>query len=155
MALASIAEQIAAIDQLIELARRRIRVFDADLSQMGWNGAERIACLGAFLRGVRGRRLDIIVHDTGYLERSCARLLGLLRSYSYAVAICRTGTDARHATDPLFLVDDAHYLHRFHFEQPRATLGIAQPEQARPLAMRYDEIWATGEPGINATVLGL
>ena len=34
-------------------------------------------------------------------------------------------------------------------------MGIEQPEQARPLASRYDEIWATGEPGINATVLGL
>jgi hypothetical protein len=153
--LASIAEQIAAIDELIGLAQRRIRVFDQDLSQMGWNRAQRIDRLGAFLRGTRGRRLDIIVHDTGYLESSCPRLLALLRSYSHAVTIYRTGSEARHATDPLLLIDDRHYLHRFHFEQPRAAMGIDQPEEARPLAQRYDEIWATGEPGINATVLGL
>ena len=48
-----------------------------------------------------------------------------------------------------------HYLHRFHFEQPRAALGIAQPEQTQPLANRFDEIWATGEPGVSGTVLGL
>jgi hypothetical protein len=155
VALASVAEQIAAIDELIGLARRRIRVFDQDLSQTGWNDAERIARLAAFLRGVRGRRLDVIVHDTGYVERSCPRLLGLLRAYSHAVTICRTGTEARQASDPLVIVDDAHYLHRFHFEQPRATMAIDQPEQTRPLAMRYEEIWATGEPGIDATVLGL
>ena len=59
------------------------------------------------------------------------------------------------STVPLLIVDDRHYLHRFHFTQPRAAMGIDQPEQTQPLANRFEEIWATGEPGINATVLGL
>lgn len=155
VALASIAEQIVAIDELIALAQRRIRVFDQDLSQTGWNEAGRVNRLAAFLRGTRGRCLDIIVHDTGYLETGCPRMLSLLRNYSHAITIYRTGADARHATDPLLIVDDRHYLHRFHFEQPRATLGIEQPERTRPLASRYEEIWVTGEPGVNSTVLGL
>jgi hypothetical protein len=154
VALGSIAEQVAAIDELVGLAQHRIRVFDHDLSQMGWNQAQRMDRLGAFLRGTRGRSLDIIVHETAYLETSCPRLLSLLRTYSHAVTIYRTGPEARHATDPLVVVDDRHYLHRFHYEQPRASLGIDQPEDTRPLAHRYDEIWATGEPGINATLLG-
>ena len=153
--LATIAEQIAAIDELITLAQRRIRVFDQDLSQTGWNRPARVDRLSTFLRGTRGRRLDIIVHDTGYLETACPRMLSLLRTCSAAMTIYRTGTEARLVTDPLLIVDDRHYLHRFHFEQSRATMGIEQPEQTRPLANRYDEIWATGEPGINATVLGL
>jgi hypothetical protein len=151
----SIAEQIGAMDELIGLAQRRIWVFDHDLSQMGWNSAERMSRLGLFLRGTRGRRLDIIVHDTAWLEASCPRLIGLLRTYSYAVTIYRTGPEARHAADPLLIVDDQHYLHRFHIDQPRATMGVHQPEDTRPLALRYEEIWATGEPGVNATVLGL
>ncbi len=155
VALASIAEQIVAIDELIALAQRRIRVFDQDLSQTGWNRAARVDRLAAFLRGIRGRGLDIIVHDTGYLETACPRMLNLLRTYSNVMTIYRTGVEARLATDPLLIVDDRHYLHRFHFGQARATMGIEQPEQTRPLANRYDEIWATGEPGINATVLGL
>ncbi|HEV8554258.1 MAG TPA: hypothetical protein VGR65_12890 [Casimicrobiaceae bacterium] len=155
VALATLAEQTAAIDELVVLARRRIRVFDQDLSQTGWNQQSRVDHLAAFLRGTRGRRLDIIVHDTTYLETACPRMLKLLRSYSYAVTIYRTGAEARLATDPLLIVDDRHYLHRFHLGQPRAAMGIEQPEQTRPLASRFDEIWATGEPGINATVLGL
>jgi hypothetical protein len=153
--LASLAEQIAAIDELIGLAQRRIRVFDQDLSQTGWNQTTRIDRLAAFLRETRGRRLDIIVHDTHYLERACQRLLGLLRTYSFAITIYRTGTEAKLATDPLVIVDDRHYVHRFHLEQLRATMGINQPDQTRPLAQRFEEIWATGEPGLNATVLGL
>ena len=39
--LASVAAQAAALDELIALATRSIRVFDADLSQMGWNSDER------------------------------------------------------------------------------------------------------------------
>jgi hypothetical protein len=155
VALTTIAEQVKAIDELIALARERIRVFDQDLSQTGWNQSTRVDRLAAFLGGVRGRRLDIIVHDTNYLETACPRMLNLLRTYNFAMTIYRTGTEARLATDPLLIVDDQHYLHRFHFAQPRSAVGIAQPEQTQPLANRFAEIWATGEPGINATLLGL
>jgi hypothetical protein len=153
--LETVAEQVATIDELIPLARLRIRVFDQDLSETGWNQQARIDRLTAFLGGTPGRRLDIIVHDTTYLETGCPRMLNLLRTYSHAMTIYRTGTEARLATDPLLIVDDRHFLHRFHFAQPRSAMGIEQPEQTRPLVNRFEEIWATGEPGINATVLGL
>jgi len=153
--LATIAEQTAAIDELIALARHHIQVFDQDLSQTGWNNAARSERLAAFLRELRGRRLDIIVHDTRYLESACPRMLKLLGVYGHAMAILQTGAEGKVATDPLLIVDGKHYLHRFHFDQPRAALGILQPEQAQPLVARFGEIWATGESGVNATVLGL
>jgi hypothetical protein len=153
--LATIAEQTAAIDELIAFARHHIQVFDQDLSQTGWNSAARTERLAAFLREVRGRRLDIIVHDTRYLESACPRMLRLLGAYGHAMAILQTGPEGKVATDPLVIVDGQHYLHRFHFEQPRASLGILQPEQTQPLAARFGEIWATGASGVNATVLGL
>ena len=153
--LGTVAAQTAAIDELIALARHQIRVFDQDLSQTGWNSAARADRLTAFLRDVRGRRLDVIVHDTRYLESACPRMLKLLRTYGHAMAIHQTGDEAKVATDPLVIVDGVHYLHRFHYEQPRAALGINQPEQTQPLANRFDEIWATREPGITGTVLGL
>jgi len=153
--LESVAAQAAAIDELIELARQRIRVFDIDLAQGGWNTASRAERLGAFLRRSRQARLDIIVHDTRFLESACPRLLALVRQYSHAVTVCRSGSEARAAMDPLLIVDDRHYLHRFHVERPRAALGIEQAQAAKPLVTRFEEIWATGEPGLSATVLGL
>jgi hypothetical protein len=153
--LTSVKEQAAAIDELIPLARRQIRVFDRDLAQTGWDSVVRAERLGAFLRQVRGRRLDIIVHDTRYLERACPRILALLRAFSDSMSVLKTGDEAKVATDPLVIVDTDHYLHRFHYDQPRAALGIAQPEQAQPLASRFGEIWATGEVGASGTVLGL
>ena len=151
----SIAAQIEAIDTLVALARRTLRVFDTDLSQMGWNSPARTAALTAFLRRSQDARLQIIVHDTRWLEGEGPRLLAVYRQWSTSVTIYRTGAAARGAMDPLVLADDAHFLHRFHRDQPRATLAIDEPALARPLVRRFDEIWATGEPGVTATVLGL
>jgi hypothetical protein len=153
--LETLAAQTAAIDELIGLARRSIKVFDGDLSDTGWNGVQRNERLAAFLRGSRYARLDIIVHDTRYIETHCARLRALQRLFADSVNIYRTGSGARAAMDPLVIVDGRHFLHRFHVDQPRAALGIAQPHAARPLIQRFDEIWAGGEPGVTATVLGL
>lgn len=151
----TVAAQVAAIDELIGIADRSIRVFDIDLSGMGWNESAREEMIVAFLRASRNPRLDIVVHDMGWIERSCPRLTRLLRYYGHLVTIRRTGDDAKHAMDPLVLVDDQHYLHRLHGAQPRAVLGIAQPDEIRPLVERFEAIWSSAEPGLSATVLGL
>lgn len=153
--LITIAAQVAALDDLIGLARHSIRVFDFDLAQMGWNGPARAENLAAFLRKSRTAKLEIIVHDTRWLESSCPRLVNLLKTFSQAITICKTGPEAQGATDPLVIVDGRHFLHRFHFEQPGASLAIEQLQAAKPLVHRFEEIWATGEPGLTATVLGL
>ena len=69
--------------------------------------------------------------------------------------VWRTGVDARSAMDPLVIVDGRHFLHRYHVDQPRATLAIDMPAAAKPLVARFEEIWATGEPGLGGSVLGL
>jgi hypothetical protein len=151
----TVASLASAVDELVAIARQRLQVFDIDLSQGGWQSAARAQALTAFLRRASQARLDIIVHDTRFIETSCARLLILLRQYAHAVTIYRTSGEARKAMDPLVIADGRHFLHRFHIEQPRATLAIGHPQLARPLVMRFDQIWATGEPGLSASVLGL
>ena len=153
--LETIQQQVAAIDALIGLARERICVFDVDLSQVGWNTIARGDALSGFLRTKRNARLDIIVHDTRWIETSAPRLMTLLRRYGYAMTIYKAGADARGAMDPLLIVDARHYVHRYHIGQAGATLAINMPQQARPLVTRFEEIWATGEPGLTGTVLGI
>jgi len=151
---ATVAEQSQAIDMLLGLATQRVRVFDIDLSQCAWNGAARGSALERFLR-TPNAQLEVIVHDTRWLEASGARLLALLRQFGHAMTVYRTGAEARHAMDPLLLVDGRHFLHRYHVDQPRATVAVDMPQRAKPLVARFDEIWATGEPGVAGTVLGL
>lgn len=155
VALDSVAAQRDALDLLVRIATRSILVFDVDLSQMGWNTAVRTEALASFVRRSPDVRANLIVHDTRYVEGACPRLALLMRSASAVMTIYRTGASARNAQDPLAIVDGRHFLHRFHIDQPRASFGLEQPALARPLVRRFEEIWATGEPGLGATVLGL
>lgn len=151
----TVAAQVAAIDELIELARHRLQVFDVDLAQGGWHTPARAERIAAFLRRAARPRIEIIVHDTRWLEVSCPRLLALQRLHSGAITVYRTGVEARAAMDPLLIADGRHFLHRFHIDQPRASFAIEQPHLARPLVTRFEQIWATGQPGLSASVLGL
>jgi hypothetical protein len=148
-------EQARAIDELIDLAQHTLQVFDRDLVEGGWNRADRAERLARFLRRSRNARLSIIVHDTRHVETACPRLLALLKTYGHAMAIWRTGAEARHASDALVIADGRHHLHRYHVDQPRATLALEMPQATQPLAARFEEIWATGEPALGGSVLGL
>ena len=150
----SIAAQIEGIDAILPLARRSICVFDVDLADTGWNAAARAGVLDAFLRRPEVR-LRLILHDTHHLERTCPRLTNLLLRHPQAFEVRRTGDAARGAMDPLVLVDERHFVHRFHVDHARAAVALEQPGPARPLVERFEEIWETGEPGVQATVLGL
>jgi hypothetical protein len=151
----SIAAIVRAQDDVIALARRHVKVFDIDLSWGGWNTPTRCDAVASFLRRVPGARFDIIVHDTRWIEASGARVMALLARYSHAMTIYRTGDSARAAMDPLLLVDDEHFVHRFHVDHTGGTLSIGSPERAKPLVERFDEIWESGQPGVTGTVLGL
>jgi hypothetical protein len=151
----TIAAQTAAIDELLGLAAHKLQVFDIDLSQCGWNSAMRADQLSGFFRRAPAGRLELIMHDTRWMEASCPRILNLLTRYSHAVTVYKTGPEARLAMDPLFIADGRHFLHRFHIDQPRARFAIEQPQEAKPLVARFEEIWATGVPGNIGTVLGL
>ena len=153
--LETLAAQWDAVATLIDLANERLLVFDRDLSEGGWNGARRAERIAAFLRRSRNARLSIIVHEPRYVEASCPRLTDLLRVYGHAMQVWRTGAEARAATDALVIADDRHYLHRYHIDQPRATLAIDMPAAAKPLVSRFEEIWATGGPALGGGVLGL
>ena len=150
----TVAEQVRAIDDLVALAQARIQVFDVDLAQGGWNTAERADALARFLRQ-RNARLDVIVHDTHWIEACGARVAALLARHSHAMTIYRTGERARSAMDPLLIVDDTHFVHRFHVDRVGGKLSIGDPERAKALVERFDEIWESGEPGVTGTVLGL
>lgn len=151
----TVAAQVAAINELIALARLRLQIFDIDFSSGGWHTPARADKLAAFLRRAPKARIELIAHDLRWLEASCPRILALLKSHSHVITVYRTGAEARSAMDPLLIADGKHFLHRFHIDQPRASFAIEQPQLARPLVTRFEQIWATGEPGLSATVLGI
>ena len=148
-------EYTAAWETLLQKAASELLIFDRDLRDGGWNSLQRTDALKDFLLRSRGTRLQIIVHETAYIEAHVPRLQLLLRDFSHKLEILRTTGDARNAWDAYALVDGRHALHRFHQNIMRGELLLHAPVRVRELRDRYDEILSFTEPGVNATQLGL
>ncbi|MBZ0105105.1 MAG: hypothetical protein K8H84_05700 [Sulfuricella denitrificans] len=144
-----------AINTLIQQARHQLRIFDYDLRNEGYNSQQRFELLQNFLLGNRANTLLIVLHDTRYLTGECPRMMNLIRQFSHAISIFQTTAEARIATDPFIIADDAHFLHRFHYDHPRAALSLNDKESALNLVRRFNEILELSEPAAPPTTLGL
>lgn len=154
-AISGIAESLAAIEEVVGTAERAIRVFDASLSNRGFNSPGLTDKLRAFIVAGRSHRIYIALHETVLLERECPRLLTLLRQFPMSIEIHRTLAQARDAKDPFVVADDHSVWHQHHIEQPRAIVAIRSPADALPILQRFEEIWELSEPAVSANTLGL
>jgi len=153
--LTGIADSLEAIDQVVAVAERTLRIFDISLSNRGFNTPKRADALRQFLVRGRAHRILIALHETELLERENPRLLTLLRQFPMSIEIHRTLAQARSATDPCVIADDHSVWHQLHYEQPRAIVALHSPADTLPIAQRFDEIWDLSEPAVSATTLGL
>jgi hypothetical protein len=151
----AVSEYRAAIDRLVARGRRTIRIFDRNLEGAGFNDASRFEALRSFLLLSRDNRLRIVLHDVALVQRDCPRLLLLLRQFSDAVSIHQTNQEARGIYDGILLADDAHYVHRFHFDHPRGEWVLNDIPRTQGLLRRFEEIWAASAAAVTATTLGL
>ena len=148
-------EYTAAWDALLPQATAELLIFDRDLKDGGWSGLARAAVLRDFMFRSRLARLQIVLHETTYVEGYLPRLVSLLREFSHKIEILRTVGDGRNAWDAFAIADGRHVLHRFHQNVMKGELALFAPAKARELRERYDEILQFTEPGVNATQLGL
>ena len=144
----------AALDVLLARPQRTLRIFDRQLNA-SYNSLQRCELLRGFLLRHRANRVFVVVHDAGNLTRDCPRLLNLLRQFSHAVTVHETDGEGKRACDPIALADERDYLHRFHYDQPRALLALDDPQGAHGLLQRFQEIWEASVPAVSATTLGL
>jgi hypothetical protein len=153
--ISSTADYTEAIDILIELARRRLRIFDYNLEDGGYTTLRRYELLRTFLLASRSNRLEIVLHDSDYLTRFCPRILSLLRQFSHAITIQETTPQAKSIYDPFAIADETCFLHRFQYDIPRALLALNDIAGSHVLIKRFEEIQAASAPAITATTLGL
>lgn len=148
-------EYEAAIEQVIQAAQASLHIFDVDLAGGGYGSARRCEMLGDFLRKSVKSTLVIVLHDTSHVTAYCPRLLNLLRMHSHAMSIHQTTERARVANDPFVVADDLHYVHRFHRHHARAVLALDDPNGARQIEGRFQELLEASYPAVFATTLGL
>ena len=144
-----------AIDKLLALEGRELRIFDPDLTSLRLNTPERIERLEYFLQVSRTRRLFIAAHDTEHLTRRCPRMMGLLARYAHAIQINRTHEEIRGIQDSFLVLDASHYARRPVATFYRGALGLNDETEALPMRSRFLEIWTASFPGVSSTTVGL
>ena len=141
--------------RVLGLARRELRIFDPDLSELEMNSAARIDVLARFLRGGANRRVFVALHEVDHVSKRCPRLIALLGIYASSIHIHRTIGDAAKVQDCFALADGDHLIRRPVTAQPRGVLVIGDPKECQPMRERFDEIWESSEPAVSANTTGL
>lgn len=154
-ALSGEADYRAALDRVLALAAREIRIFDPDLVAMRLDESARIDALTRFLLGAPDRRISIVVHDPEPAEKHMPRLLNLLARHSHAVTVRRSPDNLRHLADAHLLADDRHGVRRFHVTQPRSALIEDDRDYIHPWWDRFGELWESSQSCLGTSVSGL
>jgi hypothetical protein len=144
-----------AVDRLLALPGRELRLFDPDLTTLRLTDPARIERLEKFLLASRTRRIYIALHETDWLTRRCPRMMGLLARFSHAIQINRTQEEIHNIQDSFLVLDARHYVRRPVAEQFRGAIGIDDEAEALAMRGRFLEIWAASEPGVSSTTVGL
>lgn len=150
-----IVDYIAALDTLCKLAQRNLYLFEKDFDGVGYNSEARYLTLRNFLLANPAHRLFVLAHDTHYLSTFCPRMLMLLRQFGTSMFIYQTPKNLQHITEPFSVADEANYVRRFHFDDPRGILAQHDSEKARVLKSRFLEMWTASHPGVSTTRMGL
>ncbi len=150
-----IVDYTAALDTLCKLARRELCLFDRNFDGLGFNTEVRYEELRSFLLASPANRLFVLTHDTRYLSTLCPRMMMLLQQFGHSMFIYQTPDRLHQVTEPFSVADEAHYVRRFHFDDPRGILAQHDPENARALKSRFMEMWAASRPASSTSRLGL
>ena len=150
-----IKDYTAALDTICELAQHKIHLFEKDFDGLGFNSEARYETLRNFLLADPANRLFVLAHDMHYLTTRCPRMTMLLRQFDSRMFIHQTAKHLLNITEPFCVADNAHYVRRFHFDDPRGVLAKNDPENARKLESHYQEMWTNSHPAMPATTLGL
>ena len=144
-----------AVERLIGLAERELRVFDADFSDLKIDSPQSSELLRVFLLRSPNNRLYIAVHDTEHIRNYCPRLLDLLRQFSDRMFVHQTQGEAARVQDCFVLADRLHIVRRPVRTQPRGTLKLSDEQEAQGMLLRFSEIWDSSFPTVSASTSGL
>jgi hypothetical protein len=150
-----VADYIAALDTVCSSAQHTLNLFEQNYEGIGFNSETRFDMLYRFLLSSPVNRLNLLAHDPQHLIRYCPRMMILLRQFGSSMFIHQTSKNLLHITDPFVVADNANYVRRYHFDDTRGLLARNDPEEARRLNSRFNEMWASSHSCASGTVLGL
>ncbi len=148
-------DYVAALDELCTMAKHSLYVFENDFDGIGFNSEARFNTLRHFLLSGPNVQLRILAHDSQHLVRFCPRVMMLLKQFSHNMHIHQTPPNLQHLSEPFAVADENNFVRRFHFDDTRGIFAKNDPEGARLLKARFEEVWGSSRPSASASTLGL
>ncbi|MFY9327919.1 MAG: hypothetical protein WAO76_07880 [Georgfuchsia sp.] len=149
------AEFHAALDAVIAVASREIRITDDRLERMMLDEIERAESLVRFLSASPVCRLHIVLHNPQYVASRYPRLHTLIRRFPNSVEVRESSAEYKHIADCFLLADEMHGAIRFHRDHARGKLLQNAVDEIRPWWLRFDELWCSATPCLAPTRIGL
>jgi hypothetical protein len=153
--LTSEADYRQACDTVSGLAEREILIFDRDLAALRLEEKTRLEALAMFLQTDALRRIRVVLHDPGPVERNAPRLMQFIARFSHLIEVRQSPDNLRHLADTHVLADEVHGVRRFHVDQPRSALILDDQSYLHPWRQRFDELWELSHPCLRINTTGL
>ncbi|CAG4882974.1 conserved protein of unknown function [Georgfuchsia toluolica] len=144
-----------ALDTVIAVANREIRIVDDRLERMRLDDAARAESLAQFLAAAPMRRLHIILHDPQYAETRSPRLHALIRRFPNSIEVRESSAEFKHVADCFLLADGIHGAIRFHRNHARGKMLRNAADGIHPWWQRFEELWRSATPCLAPTQIGL
>ncbi len=149
------AEYQAALDTLIASARWRIRIYDHSLKDSGLDSRTRYEVLRAFCMAGGGRRIEILLDETDWVERHCPLLMQLLRDFSHVLEIRQAEAGSERPESGFALANREIVLIRADKAALRGVFDLSDPARAALLHQQFDHLWERAPTTVSASKLGL
>lgn len=153
--LTSEAEYRQACDTILGRAEHELLIFDRDLGAVRLDETHRLKALADFLQTDSLRRIRMVLHDPGPIERDAPRLMRFIFRFSHRFEIRQSPDNLRHLADTHLLADEKHGVRRFHVNQPRSALILDDPAYLNPWRQRFEELWELSLPCLRINITGL
>ena len=153
--LTSEAEYRQACDAVLARAEHEILIFDRDLRRLQLDHKLRLDSLVTFLTDDHLRRIRVVLHDPGPLNREAPRLMQLIDRFAHLIEVKQSPDNLHHLADTHLLGDNAHGVRRFHVDQPRSALILDDPSYIHPWRQRFEELWELSNPCLQINTTGL
>ncbi len=144
-----------ACNTILGRAEHEILIFDRDLASLRLEERTRLEALTNFIRMDKLRRIRVVLHDPGPVERNSPRLMQFVARFSHVVEVRQSPDNLRHLADTHVLADEGHGVRRFHVDQPRSALILDDPDYINPWRRRFEELWELSQPCLQLNTTGL
>ncbi|MBE2259296.1 MAG: hypothetical protein IAE88_10595 [Rhodobacteraceae bacterium] len=149
-------EYDSAVEEILDLSRNSLLIFDRDLAPLKLEQPERIVALRRLLSSQQdGRRLTVVVQQPDFVRQRSPQLMNLLALHAPAMSIIHSPPHLDRLKDCLLIADGRQLLVRFHQDQPRARVIVDDARECAPYLLRFDEILGEGGTPLSSITLGL